>query len=98
MDEVRQAHLPGNFELYDPESSEPGAALCKGCWEEGGVRNFSALDTVWIKEEGREAMLWLCRGHLENMKSKIGKSGTFLRSVSGVVRYPALNPPHGERR
>jgi hypothetical protein len=96
-DEVRQAHLPGNFELYDPDSSEPGAALCKLCWEEESERNTLSLDTAWIMAGGREAIMWLCRGHLESMRSVGEESGTFLRSVSGVVRYPALSAPLGGR-
>ncbi len=91
MDEVRQAHLPGNYELYDPASSEPGSALCKLCWEEAGERNAASLVTAWLSMEGWDAMWWLCRNHQEGVKSGSTKSRLFLRSVSGVVRYPALH-------
>jgi hypothetical protein len=89
MGEVRQAHLPGNYELYDPASSEPGPALCKICWEEGGLTNDTSLDTVWVSTDGRDAIWWLCARHREGLESKATEPTKVIRSVRGVARYPA---------
>jgi hypothetical protein len=90
MDEVHQAHLPGNYELYDPTSGEPGPALCKLCWEEEGKKNEASLDTFWISTGETNEMWWLCAGHQEHLKSMSAKVMTITRSISGAVRYPSL--------
>ncbi len=88
METVHQAHLLGNYELYDPDSSRPGAAVCKKCWEDSGQVNAGSLNTVWVSTREGDMMWWLCLAHAEGTKS--GKEGPiiFVRSVQGAVRYP----------
>jgi len=57
------------------------------------VRNTVLLETVWIATEGGEAILWLCRMHLEGMRSADTGSRRILWSVGEVVTYPALREP-----
>ncbi|MDA4124705.1 MAG: hypothetical protein OK438_04545 [Thaumarchaeota archaeon] len=90
MASVRQAHLPGNYELYDPDSSKPGEVLCKMCWEEGRKMNVDSLDTVWISSDGWLVVWWLCRNHGEAIKSRSSGSIQFLKIVRGIVRAPGL--------
>jgi hypothetical protein len=89
MSVVRQAHLPGNYELYDPSSNGLGPGLCKGCWEQAGVRNSSSLQTVWVSAEGRQMVWWLCHEHANAMKSG-GRSLKLLKSKDGVISSPGL--------
>lgn len=88
MDEVRQAHLPGNYELYDPDSTQPGAALCKLCWEDSGLRNSASLGTVWVATGEKVTMWWLCRNHEESARSKGTGQWSYVRRVQGAIRYP----------
>lgn len=90
MASVRQAHLPGNYELYDPASNKLGPVLCKLCWEEERVRNVDSLDTVWVSSGGWHMVWWLCRSHSDSMRSRESDSVMFLKSVRGVVRAPGL--------
>jgi hypothetical protein len=87
---VHQAHLPGNYELYDPDSDKPGQVLCKGCWENHGVVSVDSLDTVWVSCDGWLMVWWLCKEHEEEIRLKKPANTQFLRSVQGVVRAPGL--------
>ncbi|HME18239.1 MAG TPA: hypothetical protein VKF15_00685 [Nitrososphaerales archaeon] len=89
MSVVRQAHLPGNYELYDPSSNALGPSLCKGCWEEAGVRNTESLQSVWVAVEGSRMVWWLCSGHADAMKTNPGGM-KLLRSEAGVVLSPRI--------
>ena len=89
MAAVHQAHLPGNYELYDPDSSQPGDAVCKHCWEDSGKLNQGSLSTVWVTAGFSSLMWWLCPAHAEGVKAGKGGAVQVVRSVQGVVRYPA---------
>jgi hypothetical protein len=89
LEEVRQAHLPGNYELYEESSNTLGPPICKHCWEEEHVKNSSSLDTVWLSVDGWPVVLWLCKGHHEGIGSH-GKSMRVLRSEDKVVRSPEI--------
>ena len=88
MSAVRQAHLPGNYELYDPSSGQLSPA-CKGCWEDGGVTNTVSLQTVWVDVEGTRMAWWLCRGHADATKANPGETG-FLRSEDRALPSPRV--------
>ena len=90
MDEVRQAHLPGNYELYDEASNKIGSVICKLCWEEAGKINSSSLDTVWLSVDGWEVVWWLCQTHHEGIGFPNDESILVLRTETGVVRTPAI--------
>ena len=90
MDEVRQAHLPGNYELLDQTSNEIGPPICKLCWEEAELRNPTSLDTVWLSVDGRNVVWWLCRSHHEELDSGGVASTRVLKSESGAVRSPGI--------
>jgi hypothetical protein len=89
MSVVRQAHLPGNYELYDPASNMLGPGICKGCWEDGGVRNTTSLQTVWVNVEGTRMVWWLCNGHLDAMRANPAGM-EFLKSEDRTVRSPRV--------
>jgi hypothetical protein len=90
MDEVRQAHLPGNYELYDQASNRIGPPICKLCWEEAELRNSSSLDTVWLSVDGWNVVWWLCRTHHEGLRSGSTPSRHVLKSEGRLVRSPAI--------
>ncbi len=89
MDEVRQAHMPGNYELYDLSANRLGPVICKLCWERAGLQNLSSLNTVWVSVEGRRMVWWLCGGHKAGLKSEGGPM-KFLRSSEGVLVNPGI--------
>lgn len=88
MAEVRQAHLPGNYELYDVDLTAPGAPICKFCWEKEGVKKSSPLETVWLVKEGKRFVWWLCEGHRQEAGRDLNLR--VLMAESSVVRYPRL--------
>jgi hypothetical protein len=89
MSEVRQAHMPGNYELYDPSGNKLGPVICKLCWEKSGIQNHSSLNTVWVSVEDRRMVWWLCGGHELGLKSE-GGPARFLRSSKGVLANPGI--------
>ena len=88
MEVVRQAHLPGNYELYDEETNVMGPPICKSCWEQAQQRNGESLDTVWLSVEGWEMIWWLCKGHHADLGSD--PSHKVLRSEGRLIRSPAI--------
>jgi len=84
MSEVRPAHLPGNYELYDPSSNQLSSPLCKGCWEEGGIQNSESLETTWVSVEGNTMVWWLCHGHADAMKTR-GNDLKLLKREAGII-------------
>jgi len=89
MSTVRQAHLPGNYELYDPSSNVPGPGICKVCWEQAGVRATTSLRTVWVSVEGRHMVWWLCHDHADAMKTS-GNDLKLLRTEDGIITSPRI--------
>jgi hypothetical protein len=89
MSLVRQAHLPGNYELADESSGKLGPAICKGCWEEDQRQNTGQLSTFWVSVDGAKMVWYLCEGHAGEMKTKAGPV-RLLKSVKGVVTNPGL--------
>ncbi len=89
MEVVRQAHLPGNYELCDEEGGVLGASICKMCWEKAGIRNVAALDTVWLSVDGWEVIWWLCKGHRQEVEAG-GPSMHVMKSESRLVRSPTV--------
>jgi len=87
---VRQAHLPGNFELYDPEENRLGPPVCKICWERFGKENSASLNTVWVSFESRSMVWWLCGGHMSGLKNGEDASVRFQRSSPGAIVSPGL--------
>ena len=87
---VRQAHMPGNFELYEELENRLGPVICKDCWERFGRQNPESLSTVWVSAEGRRMVLWLCGDHADEVKK--GKVGSmeFLKMSQGVLSSPGL--------
>ena len=89
MSVVRQAHLPGNYELYDPSSNALGPAICKGCWEQAGLHQATSLRTVWISVEGTKMVWWLCGDHADAMKTG-AYDLKLLKSVDRVISSPRI--------
>lgn len=89
MSSVRQAHMPGNYELYDESSNRLGPVICKDCWEKGKQQNSSNLQTVWVSVEGRRVVWWLCQGHAEEMRGN-PEAGQFLKSAPGIIVRPEI--------
>jgi len=89
MDVVRQAHLPGNYELYDEESGGLGPPICKFCWEKDHARNTSSLDTVWLSLDGWNVVWWVCKGHHAGMGTG-DPSMIILKSETSLVRNPMI--------
>jgi hypothetical protein len=85
---VRQAHLPGNYELYDEDSNALGAAVCKHCWESQHIANSSSLATVWLSVDGLSVALWLCKSHRDVIGS--GPSMLVIKSEGRVMRNPEI--------
>ena len=46
MSLVRQAHMPGNYEMYDPAANKLGPVVCKLCWERFERKNPESLNTA----------------------------------------------------
>ena len=90
MVQVLQAHMPGNYELYDLSSSKAGPAICKDCWEKANKRTTTPLDTVWVSTEGRSMVWWLCQDHAEKLKVKKSGDVRFVKRVKGVVANPVI--------
>lgn len=90
MSMVRQAHMPGNYELYDPAVNKVGPVVCKLCWENLGKRNAVSLDTVWVSLKERRMVWWLCGSCAERVRKGGYQSTVFLKQVGGVVRSPGL--------
>jgi hypothetical protein len=90
MDEVRQAHLPGNYELYDEVSNRLGPPICKLCWENAHQPNSASLHTVWLTVDGWNVAWWLCSGHQKRLGSVEAPSTRILRSEDSVVRSPGV--------
>jgi hypothetical protein len=89
MSAVLQAHLPGNYELSDPESGRQGPPICKGCWEEAATRTTDGLNTAWVSVEGQTMVWWLCPDHAEALKVE-GRRMTILKVAQGAVRTPEI--------
>jgi hypothetical protein len=90
MVRVLQAHMPGNYELYDLSSSKAGPAICKDCWEKANKRTTTPLDTVWVSTRGQSIVLWLCQDHAEKLKTKKTGDIRFVKLVKGVVPNPVI--------
>ena len=90
MAHVRQAHLPGNYELYDSSSNKLGPAVCRDCWEGASKQTTARLDTVWVSVRGEPMVWWLCQDHVN--KYKVQESGEirFLKFVEGAIPNPSL--------
>jgi hypothetical protein len=88
MVRVLQAHMPGNYELYDLSSSKAGPAICKDCWEKASKRTTDPLDTVWVSTKGGSMIWWLCQDHAEKLKAKKSGNVQFVRLVKGVAPHP----------
>jgi hypothetical protein len=88
LSDVRQAHMPGNYELYDEPANRLGPVICKLCWELFNKQEFGSLNTVWVTFEGRRMVWWLCADHMSGLKT--GGQAVFLRSVQGVVQSPGM--------
>jgi hypothetical protein len=86
MSVVLQAHLPGNYELYDSSTSHTGPPICKGCWEEAKQQTTSNLRTVWVSIEGTRMAWYLCADHAEDLSGTI----EVLKSVDGVTQSPKI--------
>ena len=91
MSEVRQAHLPGNYELYDASSNKLGPVVCKGCWEGFKKETTAPLDTVWVSFKSEQMVWWLCQNHADKLKAQ-KKSGDiqFLKLAKGAITSPRL--------
>jgi hypothetical protein len=89
MSTVRQAHLPGNYEIYDLSANYIGQGVCKGCWEDGRVMNTSSLQTVWVEMDGTRMAWWLCKGHADALKTNPGEI-KLLKSEDRVIPTPRI--------
>ena len=90
MREVRQAHLPGNYEMYDSSSNKLGPGVCRDCWENSKMENSNSLDTVWVSVKGQPMVWWLCQNHLALLKGRKSSEIKFVRFVPGTVPNPRL--------
>jgi hypothetical protein len=88
--EVRQAHMPGNYELYDPSANRLGPVICKLCWERYSKRNSKSMNTVWVALEGRQVVWWLCARCAETLEAESTESVMFLKSSPGVITSPRV--------
>gem|GEM_PF-2994057 len=91
MTEVRQAHMPGNYELYNQASNRLGPTICKHCWEEDEKENPGPLNTVWVTSGGRQMVWWLCAGCTESVRSGDDESVRFVKSTRGLIASPRFN-------
>jgi hypothetical protein len=91
MSLVRQAHMPGNYETYDPKTNSLGPVVCKLCWESYERRNSTSLRTVWVTYKDRRMVWWLCRDCTEDIKTGGYQATVFLKSTKGVTLSPRLD-------
>lgn len=91
MSPVRLAHMPGNYEMYDPSENRLGPAVCKLCWERLEKRNSGPLNTVWVSFKQRRMIWWLCEGCTREVSSDGYQETTFLKSAQGVISSPGLD-------
>jgi hypothetical protein len=87
---VRQAHMPGNYELDEPGSNKIGTIVCKDCWENASQQTTSPLDTVWISLNGYSMIWWLCPNHTQKLQNGKTSKIQLIKSVRGIVKNPAL--------
>jgi hypothetical protein len=87
MSVVLQAHLPGNYEVYDSSTSSTGPPICKGCWEEAKQQTTSNLRTVWVSIEGTRMAWYLCAVHADELRRGPIE---VLKSVDGVIQSPRI--------
>ena len=90
MSLVRQAHMPGNYELYDQSANKLGPVVCKICWERFKKENPGPMNTVWVSYEGERMVWWLCADCTRTMEAEGYGSARFLRSSQGVITSPGL--------
>jgi hypothetical protein len=83
--------MPGNYELYDLASNRLGPTICKRCWEEDGKENAGPLNTVWVMNEERQMVWWLCTGCTESVRGGGDQSVRFVKSSHGLVASPRFN-------
>ncbi|HUK79635.1 MAG TPA: hypothetical protein VLU91_03110 [Nitrososphaerales archaeon] len=88
---VRQAHMPGNCETYDPETDNLGPVVCKLCWERFGRKNSTSLCTVWVSYKGGRMVWWLCGDCTESVRTGGYQATMFLKSMDGVIPSPHLD-------
>jgi len=91
MSFVRQAHMPGNYEMYDPQTNNLGPVVCKLCWERFEKENPVSLYTVWVSYKDRRMVWWLCGDCTESVKEGGYQATMFLKSTEGVIQSPRLN-------
>jgi len=87
---VRMAHMPGNYELYEPETNSLGPAVCKLCWERFEKKNTALLRTVWVSYKDRPMVWWLCGDCAENVKAGGYRATVFLKSTVEFIRSPSF--------
>jgi len=88
---VRQAHMPGNYETYDPQTNTLGPVVCKLCWERSEKKNSTSLYTVWVSYKDRRMVWWLCGDCTEGVKAGGYRATMFLKSTEGVIQSPRLS-------
>ena len=88
---VRQAHMPGNYETYDPQTNSLGPVVCKLCWERLEKKNSTSLYTVWVSYKDRRMVWWLCGDCTEGVKAGEYQAMMFLKSTEGVIQSPRLS-------
>jgi len=91
MSLVRQAHMPGNYETYDPETNNLGPVVCKLCWERLKKKNPTSLYTVWVSYKGRRMVWWLCGDCAESVRTGGYHATMFLKSTESVIPSPRLD-------
>ena len=91
MSFVRQAHMPGNYEMYEPQTNILGPVVCKLCWERFSKKNPTPLNTVWVSYKDRLMVWWLCNGCTDSVKAGGYQATMFLKSTEGVIQSPRLN-------
>ena len=90
MSLVRQAHMPGNYEMYDPKANALGPVVCKLCWQRFERKNTESLNTVWGSFEDGPMVWWLCKECAESVRAGGYPATTFLKSAEGVILSPGL--------
>jgi hypothetical protein len=91
MSLVRQAHMPGNYEMYDAQTNRLGPVVCKLCWERFRKKNSASLNTVWVALRDRRMVWWLCGSCTESVRKGDNQATTFYRSKEGVIFSPSLD-------
>jgi len=90
MSLVRQAHMPGNYETYDPMTNSLGPVVCKLCWERFEKKNSTSLYTVWVSYKDRRMVWWLCGDCTKSVRTGGYQATMFLKSAEGVILSPRL--------